>query len=151
MSKKCFFVCSIFKILSFTIMAAIFFPYINKVIKICLVRGLEVTFLALWPNFLVEDTLGHEQERFFFPIFKILIFTILAAILMCFFYVCSRARGRIFCARYLIFWLRTPWDMCKKVFFSDFQNFDFYDNGGHFDVFFMSVRGLEVAFFALET
>ena len=36
-------------------------------------------------------------------------------------------------------------------FFSDFQNFDFYDNDGHFDVIFMSVRGLEVAFFALGT
>ena len=63
-----------------------------------------------------------------------------------FFYVCSRARGGIFGARNLIFWLRTHWDMSKKVFFSDFQNFDFYDNGGHFDVFFMSVRGQEVAF-----
>ena len=32
-------------------------------------------------------------------------------------------------------WLRTPWDMSKKGFFSDFQNFDFCDNGGHFSFF----------------
>ncbi len=41
--------------------------------------------------------------------------------------------------------------MSKKGFFFFFQKFDFYDNGGHFDVFVLSVRGLEVAFFALRT
>ena len=72
----------------------------------------------------------------------------MATILMCFF-VRSRAIGRIVCARNLIFWLRIPWDMSKKGFYSDFQNFEFYDNGDHFDVFFLSVCGLDIAFFAL--
>ncbi len=46
------------------------------------------------------------------------------------FYMSFRRRQvSFFCARNLIFWLRTPWDMSKKVIFSEFQNIEVYDNG----------------------
>ena len=75
----------------------------------------------------------------FLSIFNILSFTIMAAMFCFFLYImnmsCSRARGHISSAKNLGFWLRRPWDMSKKSFFSDFQNFKFYDNGGQFFFF----------------
>ncbi len=64
---------------------------------------------------------------------------------------CLRARGHIFSDKNLIFWLRTPWDMSKKVFFSDFQNFDFYDNRGLFRCVFYVCSRARGRIFALRS
>ena len=126
------------------------------------VRGLQVTILDLGTWFLVWWYLGTWVRKVFFSFSKFCIFLVLEQFSSFFLYnshavclyVCSRPTVHNFWVRNLIFGMRVPWDMRKKVFFQFFEILIFSRFRANFRVFSsvcMSVRGLQVTIFDLET
>ena len=77
--------------------------------------------------------IGWRKERLKFERGS-LVFTFSVCVCVCV-CVCSRPTGHNFWPSNLNFCMKGPWDMSKKVFFSNFQNFNFCQFYGHFSFF----------------